>query len=247
MTARKDNLIKVQILMVTILCFVIFIVAGCSTSQKVNFDVLQECKNKTFKIGVVKTGAGGGVVPFGYIEQKQEALARIPIDEICSTLNERYALNIDTNVDRSAKVVKEPSAGGAPPHRVGGGFSINIKTPAENAYYGNLEYANTNSALLLLGRNSTINNAQAFPDIVNVTYWMDSNKDLGLKTSFLYSIHVKSYGKDVLVLKGIVASVSSQTGWFGTLKAGGWDAYIEYAGQINEALKRDLDEASKNQ
>jgi hypothetical protein len=234
-----------------ILSIIMFFIGftGCTTSQKVNLSVLEGCKNKTFKLGVVKAAVNCQTTPFGPdIEQKKKALARIPIEEICSTLNEQYALKIDTNVDRSPRVVEESFGSGEtyPATPVSGGLhlSIHLRPTTENAYYGNLIYDNSSTFWLMLGGDTKTNNDEAVPDVVNVTYWME-NQAFSFKTKLLYSIHMKSSGQDVLALTGIVESVPIQMGLFSEQKADSWDVYIEYAGHIKEALERDLTEAAK--
>lgn len=244
------TILKARRILTTIfLCSFIFIITGCATPQKVNLSILEGCKNKTFKLGVVKAAVNCETTPFGPdIEQKKKALARIPIEEICSMLNEHYALKIDTNVDRSPRVVEEAFGSGEPypPTSVSGGMhlSIHLRPTTENAYYGNLTYDNSSTFWLMLGGDSKTSNDEAVPDVVNVTYWME-NQAFSFKTKLLYSIHVKSSGQDVLALTGIVEIVPIQMGLFGDQKGDSWDLYIEYAGHIKEALERDLIEAAK--
>ena len=245
---RKKYVSKYRFYLPVLLFIFILTVTGCATSQKVNLDVLEACKAKQFKLGVVKAAGVGimGIVGSAYVSEKKKALSKIPIEEICSTLNNTYFLKIDTNVDRTPKIVKERYGNnGMPPSHAakpGLSLSINLQPETENAYYGNLEYDNASTIWLMLGGNSKINNENQVPDVVNVTYALE-HIAFGFKLRFHYAINVKSSGKDVLSLKGIVETISTPKNGLIIDEAGVWKEYVKYAAHINDALKRDLKEA----
>jgi len=247
MSIHHLGFMKATKLSSVLLLLLLFVVSGCATSQKVSSGLLEESKTKTFKIGVIKTAIHGQTTPFNlgstYIEKKKEALMRIPIEDICDTLGEYYSLKIDANVDKAPRILVE-RGDGSPASSPSSTFSITPYPTSENAYYGNLEYDNPGQAWLNFRGNTKIVNGDTFPDVINITYWMDLSS-VPFKTRFLYAIYAKSSGKDVLELKGIVATVPRETGWFGVQKSKGWDEYVNHAGQVNEALKRDLAEMSK--
>ena len=224
----------------------IYTLAGCSTSQKINHDVLTECANKNFKLGVVKSAGSLPTLPIlgaNNIDSKQKALSLIPIEEICSTLNSSFSINIDANVDRTPRTVKErvDDRGMPPSHpsKPGASFNLKLQASTENVYYGNLEYDNASTIWLMLGGDSKTVNDESVPDVVNVTYVMET-VPLGFKLRFRYLINVKSSGKDVLTLKGIIDSISTPKKGLIIDVAGVWEEYVKHAPMINDAIKRDL-------
>ena len=239
--------IRMRQTMSGVLCFFALILSGCATEtwQRIDFNLLEQSGDREFKLGIVKAAAAGPVgLPdaLGHIEEKTEALMRIPVEEICSALNERYALNIDTDVDRTPRIVKErtdlywsrpgPRAG----FRSSGKGSFRVGTMIRSIYYGNLTYDNPNTFLVFMGfLNPRIRAAQSMTDIVNVGYWMKSDP---FNIRFYYAVGVISSGENVLEIQGVVADRPKD--WFTFDKKPVWDAYIENAGNIGRALRRDL-------
>jgi hypothetical protein len=204
--------------------------------------LLEQNKSKTFKLGIVKAAGNPMVGIWGssYIEYKKKALNNVPIAEICSILSSKYSITIDANVDKTVKVIKEAMGSGTPPGgtQPGVNYSVALKRPIENAYYGNLEYENASTPGLMFGSSSQIINKKEFPDVVNVTYWLDP----GMKQSFLYDINITSSEQEILKMHGIVGSFVPD-GQVDPMVAS-YDSYVDYAGRISEALKRDLLEAA---
>ena len=249
MAIEKNNLRRVPRLVGwTLLLCCVAVGYGCATSQKVNIEVLETCKTKTFKLGVVKA-AGSTAIPFegSRISEKKRALEKIPIEDVCQTLHEKYALKIDTNISKVPNVVKERTGSSGTSQLSGQtGFSINLQPTTENAYYGNLEYDNASTLWLMLGGNSKVTNENGVPDVVNLTYSMEDDPvPFSFRTRFLYSIRIKSSGQDVLGIKGIVDTIPTPNNGLVLDPNGLWDEYVKYAGRINDALKRDLAEAPK--
>lgn len=235
------------LLILSALLFISLVASGCATSQRVNLEVLEASKAKTFKLGVVKAAGSLPSIPFAgssHLSAKEKALARIPIEDICATLKEEYALQIDTNVDRTPKVVKERSGNGTAPPPTRAGFTINLQPTTENAYYGNIEYDNASTIWLMLGGNSKTKNDQDVPEIMNVSYGFEV-APFTFKAYFLYAITIKSSGKDVLSLTGIVETIPLPMKGLIIDEDGIWNEYVEYATRINNALKRDLLKTTK--
>lgn len=241
---------SLRLLILSISISVALVISGCATAQKVNLEALNAAKAKPFELGVIKSAGSFSAIGVGWpshIKEKEKALARIPIEEICATLKEQYSLQIDTNLDRTPKVVLERIGNGiAPPPstRAGLSLSLNMHPITENAYYGNLEYDDTSALWLMFVGNSKTKNDQDVPDVVNVTYGLEV-ASLGFKVRFLYAINVKSSGKDVLSLKGIVETISMPRKGVLYDEDSVWNEYVHYASNINDALKRDLVGASK--
>jgi len=114
-----------------------------------------------------------------------------------------------------------------------------------NAYYGNLELqAKINDSWL--GRifdamEVVIANESDFPDVVNVSYIMPySSPD---RYEFYYLISVESGGHSFLQLRGEFGSAAVPRRKLSEPYPLG--EYVKNASHINDALKRDLAEASK--
>jgi len=233
-----------KVLAAMLLCITVFIVSGCASPQKIDTALLESCKPKTFQVGVVKTGGQQSIpLPFGstHITQKTAALTKIPINEICSTLGDRFSLKINTEVDRTPKVVKERdrNVGGPPGSNGGATFSVQLQPVTENAYYGNLRYDNSSSLYLMLGGSPATINERGIAETVNVTYSMEY-QPFSFKLVFLYEISVQSSGQDVIRLNGTVKEISAPMKGLFCDENAAWDAYVQYADQINSALARDL-------
>lgn len=227
-------------------CLVIMIGAGCTAHypkypayQRVNDDLLEQAKKRTFKIGEVKAVGGPIAADSGSmrLEHKQRALDKIPIAEICTLLNRKYSITIDSAFDKTPKVVKEgcdtaavlTSSIGKNPRVY---ISKNVYAWTNNAYYGNLEYKNVSDMRATwLGDCPQIINQKDFPDVVNVTYSFDYQG----KEIFYYDIDIISSGQDILNMHGIVGSIESAGSWDDR-----WNSYVDHAEHISEALKRDL-------
>lgn len=220
-------------------CLIAIISTGCATTyQTVDAALLEQNKSKTFKLGIVKAAGNPMVGIWGssYIEYKKKAIDNIPIAEICSMLSSKYSITIDANVDKTVKVIKEamgsgPPSGGTQP---GVNYSVTLKRPIENAYYGNLEYENAGTLGLMFGSSSQIINKKEFPDVVNVIYWLDP----GFKHSFYYDIYITSSEQEIIKMRGIVGSFVPDDQANSIVAI--YDSYVDYARRITEALKRDL-------
>jgi hypothetical protein len=227
-------------------CLITIVSTGCTatTYQNVDTALLEQNKNKTFKLGLVKAVGDpiAGMWGSSGIEYKKKALENVPIAEICSILSTKYSITIDSNVDKTSKAVKEamgsygPDYGRYPSGNRGLSFSVNLQPSIDNAYYGNLEYDNASTLGIMVGTSSKIINNKEFPDVVNVTYSVDHSM---LKESFYYNIDITSSEQEILKMRGLVGSTPA-TG----SQEGSWNSYADYAGHISEALKKDLLEAA---
>lgn len=241
MTFLREKLTFPQVAKSVFLLFVMLVINGCA-AQTVKVGNLDALKGKTFKLGVVKAaGSPPSALPFAdtRIFFKNKALQRVPIDDVSSTLAERFAIAIDTSVDKGPHVVEEGAEGTSAPLPKPG-VSVNLKPAIENAYYGTLEYGDSNRFWMMMGGSAKIKNEEDFPDVMNLTYSMEQ-ASLGFETRFLYFIKVKSSGQDVLEINGVVATIRTPThGGIIFNEEGIWDEYVKHAGDINDALKRDL-------
>ena len=239
------NLMALRYQIVITFCLITIISTGCAaTYQNVDAALLEQNKSKTFKLGIVKAvgESKAGIFGSSGIEYKKKALENVPISEICSILSSKYSITIDATVDKTSKAVKEARDGYGPPS--GGnrpGVTIIVHPTIDNAYYGNLEYDNASILGILIGfsRSQIINNKD-FPDVVNVTYSVEH----GFKETYHYDINISSSGQEILKAHGIVGSVTTPGSTLLDSPEACWNSYVDYAGRISEALKRDLLEAA---
>ncbi|MEK6744040.1 MAG: hypothetical protein AABZ15_10530 [Nitrospirota bacterium] len=232
-----NNLMTLRYRTAITVCLISILSTGCATTyQEVDAALLEQNKSKTFKLGIVKAAGNPLVGLFGssYIDEKKKALDNVPIAEICSILSNKYSITIDTNVDKTVKVVTEAMRSGPPTGGNQPGVFITLNRPIENAYYGNLVYENASTLGLVFGSSSQIINKKEFPDVVNVTYSLDP----GFKQTFFYDINIISSEQVILKMHGIVGSIEPDSIGFN------YDSYVDYAGRISEALKKDLFETA---
>jgi hypothetical protein len=240
----------IRFYIVATLCLITSIGAGCAaTYQKVDVHLLEQNRNMTFKPGLVKAvgkpmsgfwGASG-------IEYKMKALDRVQVAEICSILSSKYSITIDATVDKTSKVVKEAIGAGPPSGGTGSGasYSFTLQPSIDNAYYGNLRYDESSTLGILFGSSSQVINSNEFPNAINMIYSLDYDS-FGFKTSFHYDIAIRSSDQDIVTMHGIIASISTPTKYgFGDQEAI-WKSYVDYAGRISDALRRDLLEPTDN-
>jgi hypothetical protein len=228
-------------------CLITLFVTGCASKIPefppyliVNNNLLEQSKNKIFKLGVVKADGNPYITtvsePFRF-EYKKKTLNKIPIEEICSLLSSKYSITIDTTVDKTAKIVKEGcgnnsgtltfSTFGRNPQFFGG-IKINAWW-VDSAYYGNFKYDGESVCPQAI-------NIDDFPDVVNVTYSFVYDVYTS-KEMFYYDINVSSSGQDILKMHSIVEGKSmGQTDSFEER----YSSYDDHAGGISKALKRDL-------
>lgn len=217
------------------LLLLVLSISACATAHKVSIDAIEANKNKTFTIGIIKVT---GKTPFGdNVDRKVTVLQKIPVKEICDVLFANYGINVNSDFNRTIKVVDEwwESLG-------------NIKYPhskGKNPYWGNKEY-NEPGLLrrILLGGDPTIIDE----DIGNTVSLFYSFRIVGfpwaLKDEFYYEITVKSDAEVLMLHKGIVATVDIPSkGLIGDLEAIVefiWNDVNSHAGKIPEALARDI-------
>jgi len=234
-------------------CLITIVGTGCTNLpkfpayQSVNADWLEQNQSRVFKIGVVKA-----VGQYASVSNKKKALEEIPIAEICSLLSSKYSIRIDTAVDKTPKVVREGCetsgklTGSVANNRVR--FSKSIHSWTTNVYYGNLEYEEAGALyVMLFGDCPGIINNNDFTDVVNLTYTYSYE----WKDTFYYDINVISSGKEILILHGIVGPREAAPSVAMDISADASDSaeqtrssYVDYAGRISEALKRDLFETA---
>jgi len=232
----------------TILLFLITSL-GCTTAyhadqypayQRVNTDLLEQNRSKTFKLGVVKAIGTTNVAPifasFG-LEHKKRALENIPIDEIGSLLSSRYSITVDTTADKTPRNVKE---GCDAPLLVIKHSKDNdliflgdrIYAWTDNVYYGNLMYETVSPmGTILRGDCPQIINNMDFPNLINVTYAFNYEST----ETFYYDINISSSGQDILTMHGIAGRVAITDNLEDR-----WKSYADHAAGITEAVKRDL-------
>lgn len=209
------------------ICLFTIISTGCTTVyQKVNADLLEQNRGKTFKLGIVKAAGNKGVfrllsndilwlIPSStYFECIKTAVDNIPTAEICSLLSSQYSITIDANVDKTIRVREEEKV------------EEHYIQKRDKSWGFEKQKITTFTAEYGKGINT-----KEFPDVVNVTYSFDMTD----MPRFYYDIDIISSGQKIVTLHGIVGKK-----FFGDL-----DSYVYYAGRISEALKRDLSEASK--
>lgn len=235
------NLMVLRFQIVITFCFIAIIGTGCAaTYQKVDDDLLEQNKSKVFKIGIVKIVGDPNNGFFGLPddEYKKKALANIPISEICSILSDKYSITIDPAVDKTTKGVKEGLGSGRLTNSSNKpGFSVQVSISlqlfrTENAYYGNLEYKNASTIGRMFGSSPRIINNNEFPDVVNLTY---SVKHGLLKEIYYYDIIIASAEQNIIQMHGTIASIATPHD-----NEAIWNLYVDTAGRISEALKRDL-------
>jgi hypothetical protein len=234
-----------------------FIGTGCATYQIVDADLLEKNKSKTFKLGIVKAAGDSQFGPFGgppYIEDKKRALENIPIAEICSMLSSKYSITIDAKVDKTAQVVSEEMGQdqGEPvfesSSRERPKSKISLTRNIENAYYGNGGYISGSTPGIHIDKmmvssrlsikfdhSSKFISNKEFPDVVNVIYSIDNGWWGHL---FYYDIKIVSSEKEIITARGIVERerlFDSKTYR---------DLYVDSAGRIAEALKKDLSDTT---
>lgn len=229
---------KMALIMKLTILLLALSLSACATAHKVNIDAIEANKNKTFTIGIVKVT---GRTPLGFgsplLDRKITVLQKIPVKEICDVLFANYGINVNSDVNRTIKVVDEwwENLG-------------NIKYPhskGENPYWGNKEY-NKPGLLrrILLGGDPAIID-EDIGDTVSVIY---SFRIVGfpwaLKDEFYYEITVKSDAEVLMLHKGIVATVDipSKGHIFSPLAMEEymWNDVISHAENIPEALARDI-------
>lgn len=218
---------KVPLIMkLTLLLFALSL-SACATAHKVNIDAIEANKNKTFAIGIVKVT---GQIFFGgpLLDRKITVLQKIPVKEICDVLFANYGINVNSDFNRTIKVVDEW-------HENLG----NIKYPhskGKNPYWGNKEY---NEPGFLRGDPTIID--EDIGDTVSIIY---SFRIVGfpwaLKDEFYYEIAVKSDAEVLMLHRGIVATVDIPKKGLFLDSEGVWNDVTTYAEKIPEALARDI-------
>jgi hypothetical protein len=233
-------------LIATVLGCLVLANSGCAASQKINTSLLEQSRNKTFRIGIVKA-AGISMSGLGSsaLDQKNKALEKIPLAELCSILSSKYSISINSNVDTEPKVVKDAMSSSGPPPATNPGskpglsFGLQLQPSVDNAYYGNWTYDNASTLGIAFGNSSAITNKKEFPDVLNVTYWVEYDA-FSFKTSFHYQIDVLTSEKIVIQLHGVVARISTPMKHLFADQDGIWNAYIENAAHVSDALRKDI-------
>lgn len=173
------NLTRLRHLIISTFCIITLIITGCEAMipcQQINPELLENTRNKTFKIGIIE--AAGIPNQFSSIK---DALDNIPVGKICSELSSRYAITIDANVDKTVRFSRGEiveSEWEFDNNRPGDYSKARLKSRTRallNAYYGN-----------------PINTPE-FSDVVNVTYKIYDRT---------YDINIISSKKRVFCLQG---------------------------------------------
>jgi hypothetical protein len=218
---------KVPLIMKLTLLLLALSLSACATAHKVNIDAIEANKNKTFAIGIVKVT---GQIFFGgpLLDRKITVLQKIPVKEICDVLFANYGINVNSDFNRTIKVVDEW-------HENLG----NIKYPhskGKNPYWGNKEY---NEPGFLRGDPTIID--EDIGDTVSIIY---SFRIVGfpwaLKDEFYYEIAVKSDAEVLMLHRGIVATVDIPKKGLFLDSEGVWNDVTTHAEKIPEALARDI-------
>lgn len=174
------NLTLLRPLITITFCIITIIITGCEammTCQQIDPELLEQNKNKTFKVGIIQ--ATGIPNQFSNIK---EALDNIPVSAIWSELSSRYSITIDANVDKSVRFSRGEiveSEWQFDRNHPGDYSKARLKSKTRallNAYYGN-----------------PINTPQ-FSDVVNVSYTI-----YGEPT---YDINIISSKQQIFCLQG---------------------------------------------
>jgi hypothetical protein len=235
---------------VTFISLGLFLLSACAnTIHHVDVDKISANKNKVFQIGIVKV-EGKHPFPWGDdVAKKITALERIPVEEICRTLTNNYAIQIDNYYVKTVRIVQEAQSGQAPSGPTGPGttFSVNVSLSNGNPYFGNRAYEQ--KGLLeraLTGGSPSIQNEDS-GDMVYITYGFD-NPPFTFKNDFYYEVMVKSDASILIHHRGSVAYVAMPMNGLAINYEGIWNNLISYADKINDALIKDINKysASKN-
>jgi predicted small secreted protein len=219
---------KALIMKLTILLLALSL-SACATVHKVNIDVIEANKNKTFTIGIVKVT---GRTPFGFgsplLDRKITVLQKIPVKEICDVLFANYGINVNPDFNRTIKVVDERSEN--PPHVKG-----------ENPYWGNKEYNEPGLLRRILFFEAPTIIDDDIGDTVSITYsFRVAGPPWALKDETNYEVTVKSDAEVLVQHMGEIATVDMpKKGLFLDLE-GVWNDVTTYVEKIPEALARDI-------
>lgn len=200
------------------LCIFAFISFGCVAMLIDRPKGIDGFRNAAFRIGGVQVAVYISS-PDPHLSEKEQALARIPLKAVCETLSEWYGIKIDTNVDTTPKIGKE---------------SLTRHASTETVYYGNLKYLYGSANDLIMKERM-----KTEPAFVNVRYyalawpiWPFFPEDHCSR----YEITLRLQRRLLIKLHGVVKSIAPERFW---------EDFVDSAEYIDEALKRDLTEASK--
>lgn len=225
---------------------------GCIAYQKVNADLLEQSRGKTFKLGIVKAAgdkkvfrSAAGINHESFIASVDEMINDVVGVSLfpAHTESESYAyfryiikavdaipvteicsiLSSQYSIIIDANVDKTVRV--REEQRVGTQY-VQIGRPQDNKWeFRDVTIASLNAHY---GNPSS---TKELPDVVYVTYSFEGQGPF----SFNYDIVIISSGKVMVTLHGIV----------GTKFGADLESYVYYAGRIGEALEKDLSEASK--
>jgi hypothetical protein len=228
---------------------VLWICSACATHQ-MDRRAIGIHKDNVFGVGMVKVTGGTSRKP--YLKEKEAALRKIPVSEICSILGNYCGLKMDPVIlDPAIRVVHDkvetppPPALPNQPNSSGikvGNITINIQPTVtiENLYYGNMYYKGSELVPILLDIHPDLK-SEDWSRMVYITYGVRSGGWPWAMTECLhYSIEIKAQNDCLFYQSGIVAEVPVSFLPFKNSDADYWNNYIEYAAKIPEALARDL-------
>ncbi|MGA1840608.1 MAG: hypothetical protein ACMUIU_08280 [bacterium] len=229
-----------KVLLNSLFSLLLFFCSCATSSHKVNFKKIQENKNKTFKLNMVKVAGCKGSYRDDYIKNKKDALEKIPIDKICNTLNSHYGLEIDTNIDKTTQIAYdcvecgfgESSTGGSSHPGTGVHLKINIQPTCQNPYWGYIEP--TQGILNRIFKGFEESEISQPSEIIEITYGCGQSdaSRLLFDTKLEYQVIIKTKDKILVKHKGIVESFKKQKDM--------WDNIISCTDKINDALIRDI-------
>lgn len=219
---------KRLIIKVVFLFFVSLLFSACATTpHKVNIKAIEANKNKMFKLGIVKVEGRMPILGGDNVGKKIMALEKIPIKEICDILSSSYGLQINTEINKTVKTVKEQ-----------------MSLLSENPYWGNKEYRQTGSLEFMLTNKDTIIQDGDVGDVVYITYgYITVGLPWALKDKFYYEIIVKSDATVLIDNKGTIAVVDIPKKGFILDSEGVWNNLVSYTDKITEALAKNINKA----
>lgn len=172
-------------------CGLLLLMAACAKNHEVNTAQIELRKDKTFRIGIVKVeGRRWGLFDKDNLEKKKEALAKVPVNDICAVLSAKYGLRIDTQLNNTVKVVSEGEGGGRGYAGSGGFFLRPIVMRSDNPYIGNKEYSDNGVVKSIFVDPSL--KEEGLGDTVDIIYSYSQSSGIPRKDVYHYDITVKS-------------------------------------------------------